>query len=334
MVTYKQSGVNIDMGNLLVQRIKRKMPHIGGFAGLFPLSKLKDASYLVASADGVGTKLKLAFKFNKHFGVGIDLVAMNVNDIICCGARPLFFLDYYATSKLNIDQAESVISGIIEGCKMAGCMLLGGETAEMPGFYKGNEYDLAGFAVGLVNSKEVVQNKDIRAGDVIMGLHSSGPHSNGYSLIRKALKPAELKEHQSALLKPTKIYVKDIQKLRGKRIKIKGLSHITGGGFYDNIPRVLPNGTQAKIFSMGWSVPKIFDVIQHKGKIPREEMYRVFNMGIGMILILDKNNAAKVRGIIPEASLIGEIVKGKRKVIIKWSMDEFNNWSSCIRKRE
>lgn len=317
MVTYRSSGVNIDAGNLLVKKIKKHLKGIGGFAGLFPISVGGKKAYLVGSVDGVGTKLKLAFRFNMHDGVGIDLVAMNVNDLICCGAKPLFFLDYYGTGKLNVNQAEKVIKGIMKGCAQGECALLGGETAEMPGFYKPGEYDLAGFAVGMLDKKEIIDNKSIKPGNLVVGLPSSGPHSNGYSLIRKVLKGALLSKHRKALLKPTRIYVKDINKLKKSGVKIKGLCHITGGGFYDNIPRILPKGCSVRVYSRNWKVPEVFKLIQREGGISSKEMYRVLNMGIGMVAVIDYSSFKKFAKVLPGARLIGEVIKGDRKVIIE-----------------
>lgn len=334
MVTYKQAGVDIDKGNLFVKKIKKIAPVIGGFSGLYPLDK---KYFLSASSDGVGTKLKLAFLLNKHDTVGIDLVAMNVNDVITCGAKPLFFLDYFACSKLDLKVAEQIIKGINEGCRQAGCILLGGETAEMPGFYQEGEYDLAGFTVGLVEKNQVIDGRKIKPGDLIIGLPSSGLHSNGFSLVRKIFSEKELIKLGHQLLTPTRIYVRDVLSLLATRyslLAIKGIVHITGGGFYDNIPRILPKNCQAVIDKKSWQVPEIFRIIQEKGKIPEKEMFRVFNMGIGMVLVVDKftlnqngsgsksfrhsgsaSGMTKVQKLLKDSIIIGEITTGKREVI-------------------
>ncbi|MGA2090915.1 MAG: phosphoribosylformylglycinamidine cyclo-ligase [Endomicrobiales bacterium] len=312
VLTYHKAGVNIDAGNELVRRIKKMAPGIGGFSGLFPLKGTK--YYLVSSTDGVGTKLKLAFLLDKHDTVGIDLVAMNVNDLICCGATPLFFLDYYACGTLNVDQAERVVKGIVNGCKQANSMLLGGETAEMPGFYEKGEYDLAGFAVGVVEKGQEITGKNIKPGDVLIGLPSSGPHSNGYSLIRAVFDNKDLKKYASQLSVPTKIYVKDVlnlfKKLGSRRASVAAISHITGGGFYDNIERLLPKNCRAIVKKSSWTVPAIFNIIQKKGNVPEREMYRTFNMGIGMVFIVRENIAATVLKLLPSSRLMGTVVKG------------------------
>jgi len=317
MTTYKQSGVHVAAGNLLVKKLRAKMAHIGGFAGIFPLTVGGTRVLLVGSADGVGTKLKLAFRWNAHDGVGIDLVAMNVNDLICCGAKPLFFLDYYATGKLSVRQAERVINGIQAGCAQAGCVLLGGETAEMPGFYKRGEYDLAGFAVGLVEPAGLIDGKRIRPGDAVIGLPSSGPHSNGFSLVRRALAPRVLVRHRRALLAPTRIYVRDVERLKQKRIDLRGLCHITGGGFYDNIPRILPVDCGVRIAAHSWRVPAVFAAIQEHGKVPLREMFAVFNMGIGMIAVVPARQAAAAAAVVRGARVIGTVVRGERRVLIE-----------------
>ncbi|MCX5777874.1 MAG: phosphoribosylformylglycinamidine cyclo-ligase [Elusimicrobia bacterium] len=312
VLTYHKAGVNIDAGNELVRRIKKMAPAIGGFSGLFPLKGTK--YYLVSSTDGVGTKLKLAFLLNKHDTVGIDLVAMNVNDLVCCGATPLFFLDYYACGKLDVDQAEKVVKGIVNGCKQANSALLGGETAEMPGFYKNGEYDLAGFAVGIVEKGQEITGKNVRPGDVLIGLPSSGPHSNGYSLIRKVFGDKGLKKYAAQLSAPTKIYVKEVlhlfEKLGKLRSSVAAISHITGGGFYDNIERLLPKNCRVIVKKSSWTVPPIFSIIQKTGAVPEREMYRTFNMGIGMVFIVREHCAAKVLKHLPSSRLIGTVVKG------------------------
>jgi phosphoribosylformylglycinamidine cyclo-ligase len=313
MITYKKSGVDIDAGNELVRRIKKRLPKIGGFGGLFPLAGTK--YNLVSSTDGVGTKLKLAFLLKKHNTVGIDLVGMNVNDLICCGAKPLFFLDYFACGKLDVKTAEQVVSGIIEGCGQAGCALIGGETAEMPGFYPPGEYDLAGFAVGSLEKGREITGKAIRPGDVVIGLPSSGPHSNGYSLIRKALSTRELRKYSKQLLAPTRIYVKEILSAIAKHgASINGIAHITGGSFYDKIERVLPGNCRVVIDKDSWKVPEIFRIVQKRGRVPEKEIYRVLNMGIGMVLVVKPGAADRIRKFLKGAKIIGYVKKGNRGV--------------------
>jgi phosphoribosylformylglycinamidine cyclo-ligase len=317
-VTYKSAGVNIDAGNDLVKRLKKKLPKIGGFGGLFPINKTK--YNLVSSTDGVGTKLKLAFLLNKHDTVGIDLVAMNVNDLICIGAKPLFFLDYFACGKLNIGQAEQVIKGVAKGCELSGSSLIGGETAEMPGFYKDGEYDLVGFSVGIIERGKEINGKKINSGDVVIGLPSSGPHSNGYSLIRKVFSAAELKRYSKQLLVPTKIYVKEVLaallKFNSKKQNIVGIAHITGGSFYDKIERILPENIRVVIEKDSWKVPEIFKLVQEKGKISQDDIYRTLNMGIGMVLIVRPDIALRVKKFFKGAKAIGYIKKGSRGVEI------------------
>lgn len=307
-LTYRDSGVNIDAGNELVERIKPAVKKtnrpgvvsgLGGFGGLF---ELPWADYkqpvLVSGTDGVGTKLKLAIETQKHDTIGIDLVAMCVNDIIVTGAEPLFFLDYYATGKLKLEVAQSVIEGIAEGCLQAGAALIGGETAEMPGMYAEEDYDLAGFSVGLVEKSKIISSDNVKAGDVLLGIASSGPHSNGYSLIRKVVEHAQADLGQrfgeitlaDALLAPTRIYVKSLLSLI-KQIDVHALAHITGGGLTENLPRVLPDHTQAIIDLNAWPQPDIFAWLQKNGQIEQTEMLRTFNCGIGMVVCLPKENA-------------------------------------------
>lgn len=317
-LTYKEAGVDIDAGSELVRRIAKLAPGIGGFGGLFPLGD----SYLVAGTDGVGTKLKLAFETGIHETIGIDLVAMSVNDIITSGAKPLFFLDYFATSHLDVDLAEKVIKGIVDGCRMSDCALLGGETAEMPDFYQEGEYDLSGFAVGIVQKDSVIDGKNITVGDVLIGLPSSGIHSNGYSLVRRVIERSGLSlKHQftggsvtlaEALMAPTTIYVKQVLDII-KKGGVKGIAHITGGGFTDNIPRIFPRGCGAVIFKDSWLIPPIFSWIQEVGRIDEAEMRRTFNMGIGMVLVMDKEAASEILKSDQGASSmyrIGEVVIG------------------------
>lgn len=313
-MTYSKSGVDIDAGNAFVERIKplikatsrrETMSGIGGFGGLFHLDteKTKDP-ILVSSTDGVGTKLKIARMMDKHDTVGIDLVAMSVNDIIVQGAEPLFFLDYIATGKLDVDKSVKIVEGIVKGCQDANCSLLGGETAEMPGFYTDGEYDLAGFCVGVVDSDRLIDGSEIRVGDRIIGIASSGLHSNGFSMVRRVLfdegklKPTDVIEGFDnplglELLTPTKIYVKPILNLV-KNFNIHGIVHITGGGFIENIPRITPSQCCSHIRNGSWPVPLVFDLIRDVGKIDMDEMFRVFNMGIGMILIVAKNDEAEI----------------------------------------
>ncbi|CAI0427596.1 unnamed protein product [Linum tenue] len=313
-LTYKDAGVDIDAGSELVRRIAKMAPGIGGFGGLFPLGD----SYLVAGTDGVGTKLKLAFETGIHDTIGIDLVAMSVNDIVTSGAKPLFFLDYFATSHLDVDLAEKVIRGIVDGCQQSDCALLGGETAEMPDFYAEGEYDLSGFAVGIVKKESVIDGKNIVAGDVLIGLPSSGVHSNGFSLVRRVIDRSGLSLKDQlpgkdltlgeALMAPTVIYVKQVLDIIGKG-GVKGIAHITGGGFTDNIPRVFPKGLGAAIYNNSWEVPPVFKWIQEAGNIEDAEMRRTFNMGIGMVIVVTKEVG---RRIIEDgqhkACLIGEVV--------------------------
>ena len=321
-LTYKDSGVDITKGNKLIEKIKPiakstlrpgVLNGLGGFGAMFeiPLNKYKNP-VLVSGTDGVGTKLMVAEMLNKHDSIGIDLVAMCVNDLIVQGAEPLFFLDYYATGSLNTEIATSVISGIGEGCIRSGCSLIGGETAEMPGMYKGEEYDLAGFCVGIVEKDNIIDGSKVSVGDQIIALGSSGPHSNGYSLIRKVLeKTTPSSEQLEALLEPTRIYVKSILSLN-KSHPIHAISHITGGGLLENIPRVLPKNLAAKLDSNSWETPEIFNWIQDQGKIDTTEMYRVLNCGVGMIVIVPKeslDDSIKLLNSNGEDSwLIGEIV--------------------------
>ncbi|CAH9123431.1 unnamed protein product [Cuscuta epithymum] len=313
-LTYKDAGVDIDAGSELVRRIAKMAPGIGGFGGLFPLGD----SYLVAGTDGVGTKLKLAFETGVHDTIGIDLVAMSVNDIVTSGAKPLFFLDYFATSRLDVDMAEKVIKGIVDGCKQSDCALLGGETAEMPDFYASGEYDLSGFAVGIVKKNDVIDGKNIVAGDVLIGLPSSGVHSNGFSLARRVLKQSNLSLDDQlpgssttlgeALMAPTVIYVKQVLEIINKG-GVKGIAHITGGGFTDNIPRIFPKGLGAVIYNDSWVVPPVFKWIQEAGKIEDAEMRRTFNMGIGMVLVVTPDMALKIlEDNSCNAFRIGEVV--------------------------
>lgn len=339
-MTYKDAGVDIRAGNEFVKAINPivrstftpgVLTDIGGFAGLFSINKKRYREpVLVSGTDGVGTKLKIAFEMDKHDTIGIDLVAMCVNDVAVTGAEPLFFLDYLATGRLLPKKSTEVIKGIAEGCRQAGCALIGGETAEMPGFYKDGEYDLAGFAVGIVEKDEIIDGRGIRPGDLIVGFSSSGLHSNGYSLARKVLfdiagfkirdKVKGLKRSiGEEVLIPTRIYVRSILSLRSKS-KIKGIAHITGGGFNANIPRILPDGCRAMVRCDSWKVPFIFDLIREKGEIDPNEMYTDFNMGIGLVLIIAKEGGSafvKQAGELGErAQIIGKIVEGDPRVVL------------------
>jgi phosphoribosylformylglycinamidine cyclo-ligase len=312
-LTYREAGVDIDAGDELVRRIKplaertriaEQLGGIGGFAGLCGLPSGMREPILVSGTDGVGTKLKIAFMANVHDTVGIDLVAMCVNDVATCGARPLFFLDYFASGKLDVDTAEQVVKGIAEGCKQAGCALLGGETAELPGFYAAGEYDLAGFSVGVVEKSAIIDGSKVRPGDVVLGVSSSGLHSNGYSLARKALLERaglgldqvvpELGETlAAALLRPTRIYVKAIQAALAAG-EVRSLCHITGGGLPENLPRVLPKDVGLELDTKSWQRAPLFDLIQQRAQVPESEMYRTFNMGIGLALCVPEEAAEAV----------------------------------------
>ena len=309
--TYKKSGVDIDAGDALVDFIRTKNSAIGDFAGLFPMPKGMKKPMLVGCTDGVGTKLKIAQDLGVHGTIGIDLVAMNVNDLICCGAKPLFFLDYFASGKLELPVAKKVIEGIMEGCRQADCLLIGGETAEMPGMYPKGEYDLAGFAVGAVDDVRRVRNDKIRPGDVLLGLPSSGVHSNGYSLVRAIFKGKALKQWGKKLLAPTKIYVRPVLKaLAAHPGAVKGLAHITGGGLLENVPRFLPKGTDAVIFKASWPVPEVFTELQRRGGVAEPEMFRTFNMGLGMVLAVERSKAPAVRRQLAPCFEIGRVEKG------------------------
>ncbi|MDR0915310.1 MAG: phosphoribosylformylglycinamidine cyclo-ligase [Endomicrobium sp.] len=323
-ITYEQAGVDIKAGNDLVDKLKKSFDKIGGFGGIFELQNTKYS--LVSSTDGVGTKLKLAFLLNQHNTIGIDLVAMNVNDIICLGAKPIFFLDYFACNHLNIYQTEQVITGISTGCQLSNIQLIGGETAEMPDFYKCGEYDLAGFAVGIIETGNEITGLKIQYGDLVIGLKSSGPHSNGYSMIRKVFSNDEIKQYNKELLKPTTIYVKEILQLLKKfnyNVHVKnivGIAHITGGSFHNKITRILPNNTTVIIQKGSWKIPNIFTIIQNKGNITNEDMYKIFNMGIGMVIIVRPNVSNEILNFLNslsiDASIIGHVDKGKRGVQI------------------
>ncbi|MDO6708465.1 MULTISPECIES: phosphoribosylformylglycinamidine cyclo-ligase [unclassified Photobacterium] len=339
-LSYKDAGVDIDAGNALVDRIKgvvkrttrpEVMGGLGGFGALCSLPTKYKEPVLVSGTDGVGTKLRLAMDLKKHDTIGIDLVAMCVNDLIVQGAEPLFFLDYYATGKLDVDTAASVVSGIGEGCVQSGCALIGGETAEMPGMYHGEDYDVAGFCVGVVEKSEIIDGTKVQAGDALIAVASSGPHSNGYSLIRKILEVSQadlnqdlegkpLSEH---LLEPTRIYVKPVLKLM-ESCELHAISHITGGGFWENIPRVLPQNTKAVIDGKSWEWPAVFNWLQQAGNVDTREMYRTFNCGVGLVIALPQDQATKAVELLTaegeNAWLLGSIAdaaEGEAQVEIR-----------------
>mgnify|MGYP001450155785 FL=1 len=316
-ISYRDAGVDIEAGDALVEQIKpfakrtmrpEVLGGIGGFGSLFAMPKKFKEPILVSGTDGVGTKLKLAFELNKHDTVGIDLVAMSVNDILVQGAEPLFFLDYFACGKLEVGVAAQVIKGIAEGCEQSGCALVGGETAEMPGMYPAGEYDLAGFAVGCVDKANIIDGTTIAAGDVVLGLASSGAHSNGYSLIRKLIDKSGVdfesdfhgRKFKDVVMAPTRIYVKSILKLIDA-LPVKGMAHITGGGITENIPRVLPAGLTAEISATSWQLPPLFQWLQAQGNIVPSELYKTFNCGIGMAIVLDKADVAQAKALLETA---------------------------------
>ena len=321
--TYRDAGVDIDAGDALVDRIKPLaartmragvMAGIGGFGALFELPRNLKEPVLVSGTDGVGTKLRLAFEWQRHDTVGVDLVAMSVNDILVQGAEPLFFLDYFACGKLSVDTAASVVGGIAKGCELAGCALIGGETAEMPGMYPDGEYDLAGFAVGAVEKSLIIDGKSIVPGDVVLGLASSGAHSNGFSLLRKILVHANARPDQDlggrpladVVMEPTRIYVKSVLQALAKHGKdIKGLAHITGGGLLDNVPRILQPGLAAQLHRDAWNMPELFNWLQKNGGVADSEMHRVFNCGIGMVIVVP---AAQADAVVATLTTNGEQV--------------------------
>lgn len=336
---YAKAGVNINAGYKSVELIKKHiaktnikgvLSDIGGFGGLFELNlKGINKPVLVSGTDGVGTKLKIAFLMNKHDTIGIDCVAMCVNDIICSGAKPLIFLDYIACGKNYPKKIAEIVKGIAKGCVQAGCSLIGGETAEMPGFYSKNEYDLAGYSTGIVDKSKIIDGKKVKKGDIIIAIASSGAHSNGFSLVRKIFENYNLKNpvkelgkksFGETLLTPTKIYVKPILKVLQK-VKVKGISHITGGGFYENIPRCIPNGLCAEIEKKNIKILPIFNYIQKCGKLKERDMFNTFNMGVGMCIIVSKSEVNKAIDILnscgEDAYIIGNIIEAKEKIIIK-----------------
>ena len=338
---YKNAGVDIEAGYRSVELMKKHVKEtmrpevlggLGGFSGAFSMSAFKDMEKptLVSGTDGVGTKLKLAFILDKHNTVGIDCVAMCVNDIACAGGEPLFFLDYIACGKNEPEKIADIVSGVAEGCKQAGAALIGGETAEMPGFYPVDEYDLAGFAVGVVDEKDLITGANIKPGDVLVGMASSGVHSNGFSLVRKVFSMTEEnlntyydclgKTLGEALIAPTKIYVKALKAVKEAGVTIKGCSHITGGGFYENIPRMLPDGVRAVVEKNSYPIPPIFKMLQEDGDIAEEMMYNTYNMGIGMMLALDPADVEKTMAALKEAGedayIVGKIEAGEKGVTL------------------
>ncbi len=329
MVTYRKAGVDIKKAEIFVKKIKDKSTEdpFSSFASLFDVRFLKEYKHplLVSSSDGVGTKLKIAQALGIHSTVGIDLVAMNVNDIVCLGAKPLFFLDYIACGKIKVNVLSEVVKGIKKGVKEADCVLIGGETAEMPGMYDRDEYDLAGFCVGIVDKHRIIDGSKIKEDDTIIGLASSGIHSNGYSLVRKVLTNREVAKHGRQLLKPTRIYVKPVlsvlDTIANKRGTIKGIAHITGGAFYSKATKILPKGLGMVIKKKSWPVPRIFRIIQNKGKIREKEMYSVFNMGIGMIVVVEPDIADSVISLFSSFKInaynIGYIARSNSKIILE-----------------
>ena len=327
-LTYRRAGVHVNRANHFVESIKplarltSRREVIAGIGGFGALCRLPRKNYkeplLVSSTDGVGTKLKVASLVGRYEGLGIDLVAMNANDILTLGAEPLFFLDYFAVGKLNPPMMREVLRGIAKGCQEAGCALIGGETAEMPGVYGRGDFDLAGFCVGVVDRPELIDGRHVRPGQAMIGVASSGIHSNGFSFVRKLFRKNFLTKHGEEILRPTRIYVRSILSLL-KKEPVLAMAHITGGGFFDNIPRVLPPGTGARVHMGSWPVPRVFRWIQEKARAPMKEMYRTFNMGVGLVLVVPHERALKVIAHLvrhkERAWVIGEIVKGKGVVI-------------------
>ena len=339
MMDYKSAGVDIEAGYRSVELMKqyvattmRKevMGGLGGFSGAFSLSAIKNMEepVLLSGTDGVGTKLKLAFLMDRHYTVGIDCVAMCVNDVACAGGEPLFFLDYIACGKNEPEKIAQIVKGVCDGCNQAGAALIGGETAEMPGFYPIDEYDLAGFAVGVADKKDLITGEDIREGDALVGIASSGVHSNGFSLVRKVfdVNKENLAEYipelgetlGDALLRPTKIYVRALKSVRDAGVRVKGCSHVTGGGFYENIPRMLPDGIRAKVLKDSYEVPAVFRLLQKRGQIEEHMMYNTFNMGIGMVLAMDPGDVQTALKALADAGekayVIGSVAAGEKGV--------------------
>ncbi len=328
--SYADSGVNVQAGydavKLMREHVERTnipgvMGNIGGFGGMFELPPGLHNPVLVSGTDGVGTKLKIAFTLNRHNTVGIDCVAMCVNDVLCCGARPLFFLDYVAVGKNYPEKVAAIVAGVAEGCVQSGCALIGGETAEMPGFYPEDEYDIAGFCVGVVEREKILSPLNVKAGDIVIALPSSGVHSNGFSLVRKVFAGHDLNTYTNELgrtlgeelLTPTRIYVRDVLPVISR---VKSIAHITGGGFYENIPRAIPDGLTAKIELAKIHTPAIFDLIMRTGSIERDEMYHVFNMGAGMMLVVSCDDVDDVLRGVKGAYVCGEIVSGQEKILL------------------
>lgn len=338
---YKSAGVDIEAGYKSVELMKASVKEtmrpevlggLGGFSGAFSLGAIKgmEEPVLLSGTDGVGTKIKLAFVLDKHDTIGIDCVAMCVNDVACAGGEPLFFLDYIACGKNYPEKIATIVGGVAEGCKMAGCALVGGETAEHPDLMPEDEYDLAGFSVGVVDKKDIITGADIKPGDVLVGIASSGVHSNGFSLVRKVFSMSDVNLNRyisslgtslgAALLEPTRIYVKALKGVKDAGVRVKGCSHITGGGFYENIPRMLPDGVIARVTKSSYEIPVIFEMIQSEGQIAEEMMYNTFNMGIGMVLAVDKADvdktvaAVKASGEVP--FIIGDVIAGDKGVIL------------------
>lgn len=324
-ISYKSAGVDIHKADAFIKAIKghvlstqnkNVLNRREAFGSLFAIN---NKQVLVSSTDGVGTKLLIAQMVGKHDTVGIDLVAMNVNDVLCCGAKPLFFLDYIACGKVKVNVLKSVVKGITDGCRQAGCALIGGETAEMSGMYSSDEYDLAGFAVGVVDKNKIIDGSRIKSDDIVFGLPSSGIHSNGYSLVRKVFSSRQQRQMAKELLAPTRIYVKEVLPLINK-FNIKGIAHITGGAWYEKLTKILPKGKCFKIYPASWPVPKIFQKIQKKGRIGTSEMFRTFNMGIGLALVVARKDAHAVRAYFRQKKikhyLIGEVINGAEKQII------------------
>jgi len=333
-LSYKKAGVDIKKQDVFVKEIRKMVSLKEGnlskfiaFGDVVDFSKVKNRSdYLVFSCDGVGTKVQLAQKFNRHWVIGVDCVAMNVNDIICRGAVPLYFSDYIACHKIDLPVLKEIIRGIVKGCKEAGCRLIGGETAQMPSLYKEGEYDLAGFCIGVVSKKNLILSENIKEGDLVLGLSSNGLHSNGFSLVRKVFNSEELKKHRNVLLKPTRIYSKIILSLIDSINKqvcvqkvIKGMAHITGGAFINKAPKILPQGLSFLFYKESWSVPSIFKIIQEKGNISTREMYTTFNMGIGFIIVIEPSFKEKIISFLKRRKIdvfcIGEVVKGNKVII-------------------
>ena len=338
---YKKAGVDIEAGYRSVELIKKHVAStmrsevlggIGGFSGAFSASGMKDMEdpVLLSGTDGVGTKIKIAFLLDRHDTIGIDCVAMCVNDVACAGGEPLFFLDYIACGKNEPEKIEQIVAGVAEGCRQAGCALIGGETAEHPGLMPVDEYDVAGFTVGVVDRKDMITGERIQAGDALVGITSSGVHSNGFSLVRKVFRMSEENLNTyydmlgetlgEALLRPTKIYVKALKALKDGGVDIKGCSHITGGGFYENIPRMLPDGTAAEVKKDSYPIPPVFKMLQESGDIEEKMMYNTFNMGLGMVLAVPAEEAEKAVSVLKEAGedayIVGKVVSGEKGVTI------------------